>query len=169
MAARQVNIFGPFREPGSDFPELFFLVFGRMFIKPPHCAVLHEVHECIAPQVLSGRQGDDLIVGTVLLDRNGRFRGKARRYNRRHGHVSLVDRVKDAAEHLVIIGKRRSTSLEWFEMLLRLYATCAKRKKHGAQSDGWSQLAQLADPGAPTLIRQDEKSAALYVLMPMRV
>ena len=29
--------------------------------------------------------------------------------------------------------------------------------------------AHLADPGAPTLIRQDEKSAALYVLMPMRV
>ena len=27
----------------------------------------------------------------------------------------------------------------------------------------------LADAGAPTLIRQDEKSAALYVLMPMRV
>ncbi|HEX9806185.1 MAG TPA: DNA polymerase III subunit beta [Alteraurantiacibacter sp.] len=27
----------------------------------------------------------------------------------------------------------------------------------------------LADPGAPTLIRQDEKSPALYVLMPMRV
>ena len=27
----------------------------------------------------------------------------------------------------------------------------------------------LADAGAPTLIRQDEKSPALYVLMPMRV
>ncbi|MEW4447766.1 DNA polymerase III subunit beta [Qipengyuania sp. JC766] len=27
----------------------------------------------------------------------------------------------------------------------------------------------LADPGAPTLIRKDEKSPALYVLMPMRV
>ena len=27
----------------------------------------------------------------------------------------------------------------------------------------------LADAGAPTLIRQNEKSAALYVLMPMRV
>jgi len=27
----------------------------------------------------------------------------------------------------------------------------------------------LADAGAPTLIRQDAKSPALYVLMPMRV
>ncbi|RZI37858.1 DNA polymerase III subunit beta, partial [Herbaspirillum sp. HC18] len=27
----------------------------------------------------------------------------------------------------------------------------------------------LADAGAPTLIRKDDKSPALYVLMPMRV
>ena len=37
------------------------------------------------------------------------------------------------------------------------------------QIDGDSVELHLADPGAPTLIRQDEKSHALYVLMPMRV
>jgi len=37
------------------------------------------------------------------------------------------------------------------------------------QIDGDSVELHLADPGAPTLIRQDEKSPALYVLMPMRV
>jgi DNA polymerase III subunit beta len=37
------------------------------------------------------------------------------------------------------------------------------------QIDGDTVELHLADPGAPTLIRQDEKSAALYVLMPMRV
>ena len=38
-----------------------------------------------------------------------------------------------------------------------------------AQIDGDTVELHLADPGAPTLIRQDEKSPALYVLMPMRV
>ncbi len=38
-----------------------------------------------------------------------------------------------------------------------------------AQIDGDTVEMHLADPGAPTLIRKDEKSAALYVLMPMRV
>ena len=38
-----------------------------------------------------------------------------------------------------------------------------------AQIDGDTVEMHLADPGAPTLIRQDEKSPALYVLMPMRV
>ncbi len=38
-----------------------------------------------------------------------------------------------------------------------------------SQIDGDTVELHLADPGAPTLIRQDEKSAALYVLMPMRV
>jgi DNA polymerase-3 subunit beta len=37
------------------------------------------------------------------------------------------------------------------------------------QIEGDSVELHLADPGAPTLIRQDEKSPALYVLMPMRV
>jgi len=37
------------------------------------------------------------------------------------------------------------------------------------QIDGDSVELHLADAGAPTLIRQDEKSEALYVLMPMRV
>ena len=37
------------------------------------------------------------------------------------------------------------------------------------QIDGDTGELHLADPGAPTLIRQDEKSPALYVLMPMRV
>lgn len=37
------------------------------------------------------------------------------------------------------------------------------------QIDGDSVELHLADAGAPTLIRQDDKSAALYVLMPMRV
>ncbi|HSG35292.1 MAG TPA: DNA polymerase III subunit beta [Sphingomonadaceae bacterium] len=37
------------------------------------------------------------------------------------------------------------------------------------QVDGDSVELHLADPGAPTLIRKDEKSPALYVLMPMRV
>ncbi|MFA9200153.1 MAG: DNA polymerase III subunit beta [Cypionkella sp.] len=37
------------------------------------------------------------------------------------------------------------------------------------QIDGDTVELHLADPGAPTLIRQDEKAAALYVLMPMRV
>ncbi|MGZ3171766.1 MAG: DNA polymerase III subunit beta [Croceibacterium sp.] len=37
------------------------------------------------------------------------------------------------------------------------------------QIDGDTVELHLADAGAPTLIRQDEKSAALYVLMPMRV
>ena len=37
------------------------------------------------------------------------------------------------------------------------------------QIDGDSVEMHLADPGAPTLIRQDDKSPALYVLMPMRV
>ncbi|MBC7158951.1 MAG: DNA polymerase III subunit beta [Porphyrobacter sp.] len=37
------------------------------------------------------------------------------------------------------------------------------------QIDGDSVELHLADPGAPTLIRQDGASAALYVLMPMRV
>jgi DNA polymerase-3 subunit beta len=37
------------------------------------------------------------------------------------------------------------------------------------QIDGDSVELHLADPGAPTLIRQDENSPALYVLMPMRV
>ncbi len=37
------------------------------------------------------------------------------------------------------------------------------------QIDGDTVELHLADPGAPTLIRQDEKSQALYVLMPMRV
>ena len=38
-----------------------------------------------------------------------------------------------------------------------------------AQIDGDTVELHLADPGAPTLIRQDDKSPALYVLMPMRV
>jgi DNA polymerase-3 subunit beta len=37
------------------------------------------------------------------------------------------------------------------------------------QIDGDTVEMHLADPGAPTLIRKDEKSQALYVLMPMRV
>ncbi len=37
------------------------------------------------------------------------------------------------------------------------------------QIDGDTVELHLADAGAPTLIRQDEKAAALYVLMPMRV
>ena len=37
------------------------------------------------------------------------------------------------------------------------------------QIDGDTVEMHLADPNAPTLIRQDEKSPALYVLMPMRV
>ncbi|MFA7585261.1 MAG: DNA polymerase III subunit beta [Novosphingobium sp.] len=37
------------------------------------------------------------------------------------------------------------------------------------QIDGDSVELHLADAGAPTLIRQDDKSSALYVLMPMRV
>ncbi len=37
------------------------------------------------------------------------------------------------------------------------------------QIEGDTVEMHLADPGAPTLIRQDEKSPALYVLMPMRV
>ena len=37
------------------------------------------------------------------------------------------------------------------------------------QIDSDSVELHLADPGAPTLIRQDEKNPALYVLMPMRV
>jgi len=38
-----------------------------------------------------------------------------------------------------------------------------------SQIEGDTVELHLADAGAPTLIRQDEKSAALYVLMPMRV
>ncbi|MCL6251845.1 DNA polymerase III subunit beta [Altererythrobacter sp. KTW20L] len=38
-----------------------------------------------------------------------------------------------------------------------------------AQIDGDTVELHLADAGAPTLIRKDEKSPALYVLMPMRV
>lgn len=38
-----------------------------------------------------------------------------------------------------------------------------------SQIDGDTVELHLADAGAPTLIRQDEKSPALYVLMPMRV
>ena len=37
------------------------------------------------------------------------------------------------------------------------------------QIDGDTVELHLADAGAPTLIRQDDKSPALYVLMPMRV
>jgi len=37
------------------------------------------------------------------------------------------------------------------------------------QIDGDTVELHFADPGAPTLIRQDENSPALYVLMPMRV
>ena len=37
------------------------------------------------------------------------------------------------------------------------------------QIEGDSVELHLADPGAPTLIRQDDKNPALYVLMPMRV
>ena len=37
------------------------------------------------------------------------------------------------------------------------------------QIDSETVELHLADAGAPTLIRQDEKSPALYVLMPMRV
>lgn len=38
-----------------------------------------------------------------------------------------------------------------------------------SQVDGDTVELHLADPGAPTLIRQNDKSPALYVLMPMRV
>lgn len=38
-----------------------------------------------------------------------------------------------------------------------------------SQVDGDTVELHLADPGAPTLIRQSDKSPALYVLMPMRV
>ena len=38
-----------------------------------------------------------------------------------------------------------------------------------SQIEGDTVELHLADAGAPTLIRQNEKSAALYVLMPMRV
>jgi DNA polymerase-3 subunit beta len=38
-----------------------------------------------------------------------------------------------------------------------------------SQIDGDTVELHLADAGAPTLIRQDDKSSALYVLMPMRV
>ncbi len=37
------------------------------------------------------------------------------------------------------------------------------------QIDGDTVELHLADAGAPTLIRENEKSPALYVLMPMRV
>ena len=37
------------------------------------------------------------------------------------------------------------------------------------QIDGDTVELHLADAAAPTLIRQDDKSPALYVLMPMRV
>jgi len=37
------------------------------------------------------------------------------------------------------------------------------------QIDGDTVELHLADAGAPTLIRQNDKSPALYVLMPMRV
>jgi len=37
------------------------------------------------------------------------------------------------------------------------------------QMEGDTVELHLADAGAPTLIRQDDKSPALYVLMPMRV
>jgi DNA polymerase-3 subunit beta len=37
------------------------------------------------------------------------------------------------------------------------------------QIEGDTVELHLADAGAPTLIRQDDKSPALYVLMPMRV
>ena len=36
-------------------------------------------------------------------------------------------------------------------------------------ADALLQVGHLADAGAPTLIRKDENSPALYVLMPMRV
>ena len=38
-----------------------------------------------------------------------------------------------------------------------------------SQIEGDTVELHLADAGAPTLIRQDDKSPALYVLMPMRV
>ncbi|MGD9665515.1 MAG: DNA polymerase III subunit beta, partial [Novosphingobium sp.] len=38
-----------------------------------------------------------------------------------------------------------------------------------SQIEGDNVELHLADPGAPTLIRQNDKSPALYVLMPMRV
>ena len=37
------------------------------------------------------------------------------------------------------------------------------------QIEGDTVELHLADAGAPTLLRQDDKSPALYVLMPMRV
>ncbi|RZM23911.1 MAG: DNA polymerase III subunit beta, partial [Sphingomonas sp.] len=37
------------------------------------------------------------------------------------------------------------------------------------QLDGDTIEVHLADAAAPTLIRENDKSAALYVLMPMRV
>ncbi|MEC7398838.1 MAG: DNA polymerase III subunit beta, partial [Pseudomonadota bacterium] len=37
------------------------------------------------------------------------------------------------------------------------------------QIDSETVELHLADAGAPTLIRKDDKSPALYVLMPMRV
>ena len=41
--------------------------------------------------------------------------------------------------------------------------------RRGGDLPGLGEIEILADAGAPTLIRQNEKSAALYVLMPMRV
>ena len=38
-----------------------------------------------------------------------------------------------------------------------------------AEIDGDTVELHLADAGAPTLIRENDKSPALYVLMPMRV
>jgi DNA polymerase-3 subunit beta len=35
--------------------------------------------------------------------------------------------------------------------------------------DGETATFELADSGSPTLVRDDEDSQALYVLMPMRV
>ena len=41
--------------------------------------------------------------------------------------------------------------------------------KINLQIDSENAVFMLADPGSPTLIRDDAKSGALYVLMPMRV
>jgi DNA polymerase-3 subunit beta len=38
-----------------------------------------------------------------------------------------------------------------------------------AQIEGYSVEVHLADAAAPTLLRENDKSNALYVLMPMRV
>src|SRR5690606_41008285 len=71
---------------------------------------------------------------------------------------------------LMVGGDRKSTRLNSSHVKISYAVFCLKKKMNIiGEIEGDNVELHLADASAPTLIRENDKSSALYVLMPMRV